>query len=86
MKNQAFPHLETSAYYDDYSKIIPKYAANYFSTIMYYLASFITSYIHFFKQEDLKRLKIIFPWLIGEVNGQEASVNTVLSLHWFRFH
>lgn len=56
MKNQAFPHLETSAYYDDYSKIIPKYAANYFLTIMYYLASFITSYIHFFKKEDRSQL------------------------------
>lgn len=41
MKKQAFLHLETSAYYEYYSKIISKYAENDFSTIMYYLASFI---------------------------------------------
>lgn len=36
MKNQDFLYLETSVYYDYYSKIISKYA-----TIMYYPASFI---------------------------------------------
>lgn len=40
MKKQAFLHLETS-YYEYYSKIISKYAENYCSTIMYYLAGFI---------------------------------------------
>ena len=41
MKNQDFLYLETSAYYDYYSKIISKYAQNYFSTIVCYPASFI---------------------------------------------
>lgn len=41
MKNQDFLYLETFAYYDYYSKIISKYAQNYFSTIVCYPASFI---------------------------------------------
>ena len=41
MRNQDFLYLETSAYYDYYSKITSKYAQNYFSTIMCYPASFI---------------------------------------------
>lgn len=31
MKNQDFLYLETSAYHDYYSKIISKYAQNYFN-------------------------------------------------------
>lgn len=41
MENQDFLYLETSVYYDYYSKIISKYAVNYFSTILYHPASFI---------------------------------------------
>lgn len=53
---------------------------------MYYLISFVTQYVHFFKKEDLKRIKIAFLWIMGEVNDQEASVNIIFALKWFIFH
>lgn len=52
---------------------------------MCYLVSFITQYVHFFEKEDLKRIKIAFLWIMGEINDQEANVNTILPYNGLYF-